>query len=73
VLPNWERGYQAALRALSEPIRLGMLLRLAADSVKHGTLAVQAAKDQFQVALLAKAAAESGVLRYISILAERDA
>jgi SAM-dependent methyltransferase len=72
VLPNWERGYQAALQALSEPIRLGVLLRLAADSVKHGTLAVQAAKDQFQVALLAKAAAESGVLRYISILAERD-
>lgn len=71
VLPNWERGYQAALRALSEPIRLGVLLRLAADTVEHGTLAVQAAKDQFQVALLAKAAAESGVLRYISILAER--
>jgi SAM-dependent methyltransferase len=44
VLPNWERGYQAALRALSEPIRLGQLLRLAADTVKHGALAVQAAK-----------------------------
>ncbi len=71
VLPNWERGYQAALQALSEPIRLGRLLRLAADAVKHGPLAVQAAKDQFQVALLAKAAAESGVLRYVSILAER--
>jgi hypothetical protein len=71
VLPNWECGYRAALQALSEPARLGPLLRLAADTVKHGTLAVQAAKDQFQVALLAKAAAESGVLRYISILAER--
>jgi SAM-dependent methyltransferase len=71
VLPNWERGYRAALQALSEPIRLGRLLRLAADTVKHGALAVQAAKDQFQVALLAKAAAESGVLRYVSTLAER--
>jgi 2-polyprenyl-3-methyl-5-hydroxy-6-metoxy-1,4-benzoquinol methylase len=71
VLPNWERGYQAALRAVSEPIRLGQLLRLAADTIKHGPIAVQAAKDQFQVALLAKAAADSQVLRYISVLAER--
>ena len=71
VLPNWERGYQAALRAVSEPIRLGQLLRLAGDAVKHGAVAVQAAKDQFQVALLAKAAADSQVLRYVSVLAER--
>jgi hypothetical protein len=72
VVPNWERGYQAALRALAEPVRLDQLLRLAASSVKHGTLVLQAAKDQFQVALLAKAAAESGLLRYVSILAERS-
>jgi SAM-dependent methyltransferase len=71
VVPNWERGYQVALRALAEPVRLDQLLRLAASSVKHGTLVLQAAKDQFQVALLAKAAAESGLLRYVSILAER--
>jgi len=74
VLPNWERGYQAALHALAEPVRLDQLLRLAASSVKHGTsgsVVLQAAKDQFQVALLAKAAAESGLLRYLSILAER--
>lgn len=71
VMPNWERGYQAALQALAEPVRIGQLLRLAADTVAHGGLAVQAAKDQFQVALLAKAAAESGLLRYISVLGER--
>lgn len=76
VVPNWERGYQAALRALAEPVHLGRLLRLAADTVKHGTVkhgsvVLQAAKDQFQVALLAKAAAESGQLRYVSVLAER--
>jgi SAM-dependent methyltransferase len=71
VMPNWERGYQAALQALAEPIRIGQLLRIAADTVTHGGLAVQAAKDQFQVALLAKAAAESGLLRYVSVLAER--
>src|SRR6266566_2776197 len=44
VLPNWERGYQAALQALSEPIRLGRLLRLAADAVKHGPLAAWTAR-----------------------------
>ncbi len=71
VVPNWERGYQAALRALAEPVRLAELLRLAAATVKHGTVAVQAAKDQFQVALLARAAADSGLLRYVSVLAER--
>jgi len=71
VVPNWQRGYQAALRALSEPVRLAELLRLAAATVKHGTVAVQAAKDQFQVALLARAAADSGLLRYVSVLAER--
>ena len=71
VVPNWQRGYQAALRALAEPIRLGRLLRLAADTVTHGSAVIQAAKDQFQVALLAKAAAESGLLRYVSVLAER--
>jgi SAM-dependent methyltransferase len=71
VVPNWERGYQAALRALAEPVRLGQLLRLAAAAVRHGPVAVQAAKDQFQVALLARAAADSGLLRYVSILAER--
>lgn len=70
VAPNWERGYRAALRALAEPIRLGELLRLAAVTVKRGAVAVQAAKDQFQVALLARAAADSGVLRYVSVLAE---
>ena len=71
VVPNWERGYQAALHALAEPIRLGRLLRLAADTVTHDSVVLQAAKDQFQVALLAKAAAESGLLRYVSVLAER--
>jgi sterol 24-C-methyltransferase len=71
VVPNWERGYQVALRALAEPIRLSELLRLAAATVKYGAVAVQAAKDQFQVALLARAAADSGLLRYVSVLAER--
>ena len=72
VVPNWERGYQVALRAVAEPVRLGELLAVAASAVRHGAVAVQAAKDQFQVALLAKAAADSGLLRYVSVLAERS-
>ncbi|GAA1840884.1 class I SAM-dependent methyltransferase [Asanoa iriomotensis] len=71
VTPNWERGYQAALRAVAEPVRIDRILRLAAAAVRHGSLAVQAAKEQFQVALLAKAAADSGLLRYVSVQAER--
>ena len=71
VAPNWERGYQAALRAVAGPIRLSELLPMAALAVRHGAVVVQAAKDQFQVALLAKAAADSGLLRYVSVLAER--
>jgi SAM-dependent methyltransferase len=69
--PNWERGYRAALRAAAEPVRPRELLRLAASTARHGALVIQAAKDQFQVALLAKAAADSGLLRYVSVLAER--
>jgi len=71
VVPNWERGYQAALRALAEPVPLDDLLRLAAGTVRHGAVVIRAAKDQFQVALLARAAAESGLLRYVSVLDER--
>jgi hypothetical protein len=41
--PNWERGYEVALRALAEPVRLGELLRVAAAAVQHGAAAVQAA------------------------------
>jgi hypothetical protein len=71
VMPNWERGYQAALQAVAEPVKLGQLLRLAAVTATHGSVAIQAAKDQFQVALLAKAAGESGLLRYVSVLGEK--
>jgi hypothetical protein len=36
--PNWERGYQAALGAVGEPIQLRKLLRLAASTVKNGSV-----------------------------------
>lgn len=70
-MPNWERGYQAALRALAEPVSVARLLGMMTARVRHGARFIQAAKDQVQVALLAKAAAESGALRYVSVLAER--
>jgi SAM-dependent methyltransferase len=71
VMPNWERGYQAALGALAEPATVARVLGRMTARVRHGACFVQAAKDQVQVALLAKAAAESGALRYVSLLAER--
>lgn len=71
VMPNWERGYQAALRALAEPVSVTRLLGMMTATARHSARFIQAAKDQVQVALLAKAAAESGALRYVSVLAER--
>lgn len=72
VAPNWERGYRAALNALAEPLRPAQLLTMAATATRYGTRMIQVAKEQFSVALLAKAAAESGLLRYVAFLAERE-
>ena len=65
VQPNWERGYQAALRALAEPLRVDQLLSLARSVVRRGPRVVRAAKEQLSVALLARAAADAGCLRYV--------
>jgi len=65
VQPNWERGCQAALRALAEPPRVNRLLSLATRAVRHGPRVMRAAKEQFTVALLARAAADAGALRYV--------
>jgi len=69
--PNWERGYRAALRAVSEPLRPGHVVALAISAARHGPDIVRAAKDQFTVALLAKAAADAGALRYVLACASR--
>lgn len=71
VQPNWERGYQAALRALAEPLRVDRLLSLATSAVRHGPRVVRAAKEQFTVALLARAAADAGALRYVLACARK--
>ena len=66
---NWDRGYRIALRGLEQPLR--GLLRPVAYLAMHGMSPLRLAKDQFQVALLAKAAADAGVLRYVSFLGIR--
>jgi hypothetical protein len=71
VIPNWERGYRAALRAVADPVRPGQLLKLGLKATTHGVRVLDVAKGQFLVVLLAKAAADSGILRYVSVLAER--
>ena len=71
VIPNWERAYQAALRALADPVPPRQLLKLGLKATTHGVRVLDVAKGQFLVALLSKAAADSGILRYVSVLAER--
>ena len=66
---NWERGYRVALGALTQPLR--GLVRPVSYLALHGVNPRRLAKDQFQVALLAKAAADAGVLRYVAFTAIR--
>lgn len=67
-----ERGYRAAVQALANPFVSKRLLRVAASTARYGTRAVRVAKDQFNAALLAKAAADAGLLRYMYFLVERS-
>jgi tocopherol O-methyltransferase len=68
---NWERGYRAALRALADPLPARYVVTLGRAMATHGVRLAGIAKGQFLVALLAKAAADSGILRYVSILVQR--
>lgn len=71
VAPNWERGYQAAITVLAEPLAPSRLVSIAALAVTLGPRAVQFLKDQFYAAVFAKVAADAGLLRYGLFLAER--
>lgn len=70
VAPNWERAYRLGLQALSQlgPVQLR---RMAAVVMRYGPGAVQLAKNQFYAVLLAKAAADTGALRYVEFVGER--
>lgn len=69
--PNWDRVYGTALGALAKPAAPMQLVSIAASVVRYGERAVRLAKEQFLAALLAKAAADAGILRYVAFLAER--
>lgn len=71
VRPNWERGYQAAQRALADVPAPMQLLQITAQALRHGSEAVRILKEQFYGALFAKTAADAGLLRYMMFLAER--
>lgn len=70
VTANWDRGYRAALSAIAEPPTPMQLVTIAGTALRYGQAGLQLAKDQFRAALLAKAGADSGVIRYVSYLAE---
>lgn len=71
VAPNWERGYEAANRALAAPVTAAQLLIVAASAIKYGARAVELAKNQFNAAVFAKVAADAGLLRYVCFLGEK--
>lgn len=66
-----ERAYGLANTALAVPPTPGQLVRIAAGALRSGPDAVAFLKGQYYAALLAKAAADAGILRYVSFLAER--
>lgn len=69
IAPNWERGYRIAPGALAEG-DAQQLLTIAASAL-NGSRAVRIAKDQFYAAVLAKVAADAGLLKYVLFLGER--
>lgn len=70
--PNWARSYRAANRALAEVPDPATLVDVAACAIRHGAMGVDLLKQQYHSVLLAKAAADSGILRYVSFLSERS-
>jgi SAM-dependent methyltransferase len=72
VRPNWERGYQAAQAAVAETPAPDRLVAVTARALLAGPEGLRLLKEQFYAALFAKIAADAGVLRYVSILAERQ-
>ena len=70
--PNWERAYRLALAALAQPPTPAQLVSIAPSTVRYGSRAVQLAKEQFNAVLLAKAAADAGIVRYVEFVAERE-
>lgn len=72
VTANWDRAYRQALAALSESLTPKRLLTIAAKAMRFGPAGVRLLKEQFHAALLAKAGADAGVIRYVSYLAQRQ-
>lgn len=68
---NWQRGYEAGIRALARPLSATQLMTMAKNVSRYGGRAVRFAKDQFNAAVFAKVAADAGLLRYVYFLAER--
>lgn len=69
-MPNWERSYRAAECALAEIPDPIDLIRLAAAALRYGSDGAALLKEQFNATLLAKAAADFGLVRYVAFLAE---
>lgn len=71
VAGSWARAYRLANVALAVPPTPLQLVRVTASALRHGPHAIAFLKGQYHAVLLAKAAADAGILRYVSFVAER--
>lgn len=71
VRPNWDFGYEQAIKAVSE-LTLGKAARLIWKGIPLGSEGIQLIKDQFPAALYIKAAFDAGFLRYTYFLVEKQ-
>ena len=69
--PNWDRAYRAANAALAHVPEPAQLARMVAGALRYGSTGARLLKEQYYAALLSKAAANSGILRYVQFVAER--
>lgn len=72
VQPNWELAYERAIEAVRE-VEEQHLPRLLWARLRLGSDGIELIKAQFRAALYIKAAFDSGLLRYVLLLAEKTA
>lgn len=71
VQPNWELAYERAIEAVRE-VEAEHLPRLLWARLRLGKDGIELIKAQFRAALYIKAAFDSGLLRYVLLLAEKS-
>jgi len=71
IIPNWNRGYANALKAVSE-LSITDAAKMVFKGLTLGPEGITLIKEQFPAALYIKAGFDLGFLRYVHILAEKQ-